>query len=68
MYRQLPNAPRSPAPGCPLPCETGQPPGFGGDGWGQPGNFPAGLFPENFQPDFLEKFLADFVEKISGKI
>ena len=22
--------------------QTGQPPGFSGDGWGQPGNFPAG--------------------------
>jgi hypothetical protein len=33
-----------------------------------PGNFTAGLFPENFQPDFPEKFLRIFVEKISGKI
>ena len=37
-------------------------------GWGaRPGNFPAGLFPENFQPDFPKKILAGFVEKISGK-
>jgi hypothetical protein len=48
-------------------AETGQPPGFGGDGWGQPGNYPAVLLPETFQPDFLEKFLEDFVEKISEK-
>ncbi len=33
LYRQLPNAPRSPAPAAP-PRVRGQLPGFGGDGWG----------------------------------
>jgi hypothetical protein len=30
-------------------------------------DFPAGHFPENFQPDFPEKILADFAEKIFRK-
>jgi hypothetical protein len=61
---QLPNGMRSPAHGCPLRV-PGQPPGFSGDGWGLSGNFPAGLFPKNFQPEFDEKFSRPLLKMVS---
>jgi hypothetical protein len=42
--------------------KVGQPPGLNRMGTG-PEDFPAGPFPENFQPDFPKKILADFFQK-----
>ena len=50
MFRQFPNAPRSPAPAAPI-RKTGQPPGFSGDGWGMCRKFPGRILYEIFSTE-----------------